>query len=144
MSYSAALAQLLTLSVTGVNANVGAVNVPPSSADLPVLVIDDAIRTFSEGGVKAWNVAATVTQLTIFLDHLLLIEGAAQDTFEARWANVNLYVDQYLTALAADMTMDDNLSEPLALLVVERGIISVRNSEYSGVRFRHQWKIRIT
>jgi len=141
MTYAAALTRLETWTFTGLKGNLGAVDFPPEAADLPALVTEPVSQPFVEGfgaAVVGWDAG----NLTVFVDHVLLVQGWGAGTFNERWANLITYVDRYLACAAADLDLNGNLVEPLALVVVDRGLVLVRNRAYSGVRFRHRWKIR--
>lgn len=144
MTFSAALTQLQTLDVTGIGVagNLGATNTAPEPPDLPVLVIEDTSQPFIEG-IKAWNVAADKSTLSLFIDHILLIEGIQNNTFETRWDNIILYLDRYAAAITADLTLNNQLVSPLTILVVARGSIFFRDNVYSGIKFRHFWDLRV-
>ena len=142
MTFATALTRLEVLTFTGLVSNLGAVDQPPQLPDLPALVTEDVSLPFNES-LKAWNIQATTTVLTVFIDHVLLIEGINQGTFETRWANTILYTDRYTAAISADMFLNNTLIEPLQLIVLNRGIVEVRLAEFSGIRFRHHWRIKV-
>jgi hypothetical protein len=142
MTIAAAITQLLALSVTGVKSNVAVGGRPPETPDLPALRLDNISQPFSEG-LQAWNVAADKGTVTVFYDHKLLIGGARMGFVTDRWDDRVEYVDKYLSALVGDLTLNDNLVEPLRLVVLQQDEIQLSKRYYNGIVFRHMWKIRI-
>lgn len=143
MTFADAITRLKALSFTGLTTSYEAVLVPPGEPELPALIIDDVSQPFVEG-LRGWNIAATETQFTVFVDHILVIEYLWAGTHITRSDNITLYLDRYLVAITADMYLNGNLSKPLKLIIVERGRVSVRTVNYSGIRIRHMWELKIT
>lgn len=145
MTYSAALTQLEALNVTGITAarNYGAVDLPVEETELPALITETVSQPFIEG-LAAWNIPTTTTQLTVFVDHVLLVEGKAMGTPTTRWANLVLYLDRYTDAISADMLLGGNLIVPLQIIVLAQGEVGFRLRGYSGIRFRHRWELKVT
>lgn len=142
MTVAAAYTRLEALTFTGLVTNRGATDRPPAPPDLPVLVTEDVSQPFVEG-LEAWTIDQATSQVTMFVDHVLMIEGIANGTYEERWANIILYLDRYLTAITADITLNDTLVHPLSIIVLNRGKVSFRNVVFSGIRFRHKWNLKI-
>jgi len=142
MTVAAAVTQLLALSVTGVTDNSAVAIRPPGYADLPVLRLQAAGQLFVEG-LKAWNVAATAGSVTIFYDHMLLISGPTDGRNIDRWDSRLLYLDRYLAAITGDLTLDNNLTEPLSLILLKQSDnIQLGKNFYNGLVFRHRWVVR--
>ncbi|KKN05593.1 hypothetical protein LCGC14_1085710, partial [marine sediment metagenome] len=80
MTFAAALTQLETLTFTGLVSNLGAVDAPPHSSSLPVLITEDVSLPFVET-LQAWNVAADKSTVSIFIDHILLVEGGKAGSY---------------------------------------------------------------
>lgn len=142
MTYAAAITQLKTLTFTGLESSYESVDRPPSLPELPALLIEDISQPFVEG-LTAWNVPATSVGMVVFIDHVLAIEYIRFGTYLERKANITTYLDRYAAAIGADMKLNNNLAVPLQLFVIQRGSVFVRKREYSGIRFRHRWEIRI-
>ena len=140
MTYTAALARLQTLTIAGV-AKYGAVDVPPTEADLPALVIDHATQPFAES-FTAFDIALTVGRFGVFVDHKLLVSGAEAGTFKERYTAINTLIDAYLDAIKDDMTLNNNLTKPLKIIIINRSIIRFRDESFSGIQFRHFWEIK--
>ncbi|MEN8172015.1 MAG: hypothetical protein ABFS03_03960 [Chloroflexota bacterium] len=143
MSVSGAITRLLALSVTGVQSNAAVSIRPIEFADLPALRLDEVAQPFV-GGLKAWNVAATKGTVTVLYDHMLLISGGRDGRNIDRWDNRLLYFDRYLSAIAGDLTLNGELTEPLGLVMLKQGQIQLGHRFYDGLVFRHLWKLRIT
>lgn len=142
MTFAAALTQLETLTFTGLVSNLGAVDAPPHSSSLPVLITEDVSLPFVET-LQAWNVEADKSTVSIFIDHILLVEGVKAGSYSSRWANTILYLDRYVAAITADLTLNDTLVQPLRIIVLRRGDVFFRNNAYSGIIFRHFWNLRV-
>ena len=141
MTLLAAVTQLKTLTFTGLVSSEDVPDATPS--ELPALIIDPVSQPFVEG-FSAQNIALTKGTYTLFLDHLLLLSGNAKHAPDVRWDDIVTYTDRYLSALAADLTMNDELAEPLSLVIIQQGELIYRNVIYNGIRFRHHWKITIS
>lgn len=141
MTFAAALTRLETLTFDGLLSNLGATGNPPHETSLPVLLTEDVSQPFVEM-VEAWTVTVDKSAVSIFIDHLLLIEGMKNGNYDSRWANTILYFDRYVAAITADLTLNDTLVQPLRIIVMRRGDVFFRDVAYSGIRFRHLWKLR--
>ena len=151
MSFQTALSNLASLSVTGIVRHFGIDTVPDSlhRAQLPALLVmpietqDDSL--FSESGRAFEGVAfgdgtKTVQYVTT---HLLIIAP----TQKGKGLRDNLpklitVIDNYFTALGADVTLNGALEHP-AEVRVEPGIYKVGNTDYIGCAFRHRWIITV-
>lgn len=142
MTVAAAITRLKTLTFTDLTSSFESVNIPPSAPQLPALIIEDVSQPFVDS-LKAWNVTATKTGVVMFIDHILAIEYASNGTHIERKANITTFLDRYLIAISADMMLNNELAVPLQIIVLRRGSVFVRNTEYSGLRFRHRWELRI-
>lgn len=142
MTFAAALTELKATTFTGLVNSYDQPIRAPKTSELPALIIEAASQPFVEGLVP-YNIALTMATYTTFIDHLLLVEGQAAGTHKSRWDKLITYTDRYLTAVAADLTLNSNLSSPLAVIIVQQGQIVYRTGIYSGIVFRHRWEIAI-
>ena len=150
-TFRAALTQLSSLTVKGVRNNYDLDELPRSlqSAQLPALLTmpiePQADRLFRErqdslqtapfsGAAKSVNYSAT---------HLLLAApveaGLGLRTHLPRLVDL---IDSYTAALAADLTLGDQLLAP-ARVAVEPGIYPYGEREFYGCAFRHAWLLEI-
>ena len=142
MSYAAAVARLKVLTFTGLVTSYDIPKNPPVSASLPATIINNASQPFVDK-LELWNQAETKSNFTVFVDHILLIETHNNGTEESRYDNLITYLDRYLVAINGDMDLNGNLAVPLQIIVAQRGKMSVRKQNYSGIQFRHKWILRI-
>ena len=143
MTFAGGIAQLKTITFTGLQNSYDEVLQPPADADIPALLILNASQPFVEG-INAWDVALITGRLSVFIDHLLLISSVDAGTYVERWDDRVLYLDRYASAIVADLKLNDNLVKPLSVIVVRSGDIQFRERVYNGIRFRHFWEIKIT
>lgn len=138
MSVKAAIDAFCDLSVTGVTVfdldGVPGHVVEPLPALIPVL-------GFSPYEFRQFT-TSELGRVTVQVDHLLLVAGSA-GVQETRQYDTLVHVDNYLDALKADWRLSDTLVEPLRLFVIDWGPVNYRGLAYSGVVFRHEWKVLI-
>lgn len=151
MSFQTALSNLASLSVTGVVRHFGIDTVPESlhRAQLPALLVmpvetqDESL--FSESGRAFEGVAfgsgtKTVQYVTT---HLLIIAPIQKGKgLRDNLPTLITSIDNYFTALGADLTLSDALEHP-AEVRVEPGIYKVGNTDYIACAFRHRWIIAV-
>ncbi len=141
MTYAAAITRLKALTFTDLVSSFDVVDHPPTADKLPALVIDDKSQPFVDQVASA-NIPADKTNVTLFIDHILCIEPSSAELFSTRYANITKFLDLYLAAITANMTLNNNLIIPLQILVIQRGTVFVRKRSYSGIIFRHKWTLR--
>lgn len=138
MTLKQAVDFLGTLAVTGVTTNYGLDDVPGAipPPKLPALVFD-----FSQpsGVIVPFDAALSTGRINFVFDHHLLVVGAAMKSNTGRaYAAIEL-IDNYLTTLKANWTMDGYLAEPLAIRQIAIGIRPFFGTLYHAVTFTHHW-----
>jgi hypothetical protein len=143
MSLKAAFDRLGQLSVSGVT-NVGLddlagmVNYP----DLPALVVLPA-ATGGEGlQVSAFDDGAA--DLVVHVDHALLVTGLGQGLVNVRFYQGLALIDLYLTALKADIRLNDTLVRPIRIVGISFGPQTLGGVAYYAVTFRHRWELDVS
>lgn len=143
MGLKAAFDQLATWSVTGVT-NLGVDDfwgvVPEYS--LPALVA----RLGGTGGeaLGSLGISADAGRVVVHVEHLLLVCGLGVGLQEELFYGALTHVDNYLAAVVDDLDLGGTLAEPLAIADVYAGRLSVFDSLYYGVMFRHRWVLKVT
>ena len=150
-TFRAALTQLSSLKVDGVRNNYDLDELPssPHRAQLPALLVvpveqeaealfrerKDSLQTAAfSGGTK--SVYYTVT-------HLLLVARAESGLgLRSHLPRLVDLIDNYTAALAADVTLGDQLLAP-ARVSVEPGAYPYGDREFYGCAFRHTWLLEI-
>ncbi len=146
-----ALTELAALSVTGVTANYDVGDMPDtlSRAQLPALLVlpvdmtDDDLVQPHGSGFTALAFSAGAHTVTYTINHLLLVApvaaGAGMRTHLPLLIDL---IDDYIMALSADVTLDDNLLEP-AQVRVEPGTFTWGTVAYHGCAFHHTWVLAV-
>lgn len=151
MSFQTALSNLADLSVTGVAHNYGIESVPESlhRAQLPALLVlpietqDDSL--FQEGGQAFEAVAFSAGTKTVeyVTTHLLVIAPAKRGKgLREHLPLLITCIDNYFTALGADVTLNDALEHP-ANVRVEPKLYTLGDTQYIACAFRHRWIIAV-
>ena len=151
MSFQTALTNLAGLTVTGISHNFGIDAVPDSlhRAQLPALLVmpiatqDDSL--FQESGQAFEGVAFGDGTKTVqyISTHLLIVAPAQKGKgLQDNLPSLITSIDNYFTALSADVTLGGALEHP-AEIKVEPGIYKVGNTDYIGCAFRHRWIIAV-
>lgn len=147
MTLKGAIDRLGTWAVTGITTNYGLDDVPggaiPTDA-LPALLVDPGFSESGGGRFRPFDLAASYGKAVIDLDHLLLYTGVGLGRPQVRFYSVVALVDNYLSKVVDEWTLNDNLLEPLAIVEVSFGAIVWGGVVYYGVRFRHQWILKLT
>lgn len=151
MSFQTAISELSNLGVTGIAHNYGLDNVPDTlhRAQLPALLVmpldtqDNSL--FREGGHAFEGVAFSDGTKTVnyTLTHLLIIAPIKQG--KGIRENLTLLVsciDNYFSALGADVTLNGALSLPPQVRV-EPALYTLGGTQYIGCAFRHTWTIEV-
>lgn len=143
MTLKAAVDQLGTWAVTGVTTNIGlddfAGAIPEAS--LPALLVRLSQWPPSGGG-KPFDLGLSTAAVTVQVEHLLILQGAAmarpQDAY-----NLLALIDNYITKVKADWRLNSTLLEPLKIISVQCGLIVVAGAAYYGATFRHEWLLAL-
>lgn len=153
MTFQTALEELAALSVNGVANNYGLAGLPaaPARAQLPALLVmplsgDDTPlpRLHAAEGFRATAFANGTQHVSYHLTHLLLAAPLESSRgLRAHLPALIAITDAYMSALAADPSLNDTLLEP-AQIIAEPGIFTLGGLRYAGCAFKHRWLIAIT
>ena len=150
-TFRTALTHLASLNVGGVSNNFDLDELPHSlhSAQLPALLVLpielDADRLFRESKDSLHTAAFSGGAKSIHynLTHLLLAAPAdAGLGLRSHLPRLVDLIDAYTAALAADVTLGDQLLAP-ARVGVEPGFFPYGESQFYGCAFRHTWLLEI-
>lgn len=151
MSLRTAVDQLAALSVNGVAYNYAIDEVPEAlgRAQLPALLVlpldmeEDRLFRERGQGFQAVAFADGLRTVTVKVTHLLLVTpvtgGAGMRTQLPALVD---RMDDYFTALGADVRLGDALLEP-ARVQVEPGVFPLGTVSYYGCAFRHTWRLNV-
>ncbi len=150
-TFRTACTNLSNLSVTGIIHNYDVNEVPDSlhRAQLPALLVlpidiqDDNPATESSAGIKTVAFSDGGQSVVYMVTHLLLIAPlSASKGIRAHLPTLIDSIDNYFSALGADVTVSDSLLEPVQVHV-EPGIFTFNDIPYIGCAFRHTWMLEI-
>ena len=151
MSFQTALSNLAALSVTGITQHYSIDTIPDQlhRAQLPALLvmpIETQDRSLYQDSGRAFDAVAFsdgTKTVQYVVTHLLVIapEQKGKGLREHLPMLVNC-MDNYLSALAANITLNAALDEP-AQVRVEPGTFTLGHSTYIGCAFRHRWIIAL-
>lgn len=150
-TFRTALTNLSNLSITDVQNNYDIHVLPDhlSPPQLPALLVmpidahDD--RLFHEEGQGLQTVAFSGAGKTVnyTVTHLLIVAPTHRGIgIRSHLPQLVTLIDNYMSALAADVTLDDALIEPTQV-TVEPGIFPIGNGEFYGCAFRHSWVLEL-
>ncbi|MDE2748344.1 MAG: hypothetical protein OXI34_05230 [Chloroflexota bacterium] len=148
-SFRAALTQLAALNVSGVRNNYDLDELPSSlhSAQMPALLVLPielkAERLFRERKDSLQTATFSGGAKTIYyiVTHLLLVAPAESGLgLRSHLPGLVDLMDSYTAALAADVTLGDQLLAP-ARVGVEPGLFPYGEREFYGCAFRHTWML---
>ena len=146
-----ALTQLAALSVPGVihNFDVDAVPDDLRRAQLPALLVlpgetqDDALFRERGRGFEAVAFSDGARTITCTVTHLLLTAPVSSGAgMRSHLPALIDLIDDYFTALSADLTLSGALLEPVRV-TVEPGAFSHGEVLYHGCAFRHRWVMEV-
>lgn len=138
MSLVGALNQLTGLSYPGVTTSYDYDETPGlvAASELPALVVAPA----SGGeGLKALDVSFSSGVFVVYVLHMLITAAPGLDTLSVRSGSWAQLVDDYFATVAGDLTLNDNLAEPLQVVSTSFGVQAIGNTMYTGLAFRHRW-----
>lgn len=146
MSVAGACTQIKTWTVTGVTTNYG-INTPSriESVACPAL----GLLLGDEEGQKTsavWdNLSLTSAAVKFALQplHKLFFAPIGYEEYTQRHAALPALIDNYITKFKSDLTLNDNLYEPIKVLGIEAGPELWGGALYYVVTFRHWWSLRI-
>ena len=150
-SFRRALTQLSSLNVDGVRNNYDLDELPNSlhRAQMPALLVLpielDAERLFRERRDSLQTAAFSGGTKSVYysVTHLLLVAPAAVGLgLRSHMPRLVDLIDGYTAALAADVTLGDQLLAP-ARVSVEPGLFTYGEGEFYGCAFRHTWLLEI-
>lgn len=141
MTLAAALTRLNSWTFTGLKTNKGhSLSVPPVATELPTLVVELA---FSYEGLAVANVGFTQGLAVFHVAHLLLSDMVGMDRPEKRITDLVTLLDAYLSKVASDFRLNDNLAEPISIVASEIGPVRFMSMVYFGVRLTHRWVLKV-
>jgi hypothetical protein len=146
-TFRMALTNLSALSVTDVqnNYDIDALPETLSNPQLPALLVqpidvqDD--RLFKEQGQGLQTVAFSGAGKTVnyAVTHLLIVAPTSNGVgVRSHLPQLVTLIDNYMSAIADDPTLNDVLIEP-AYIIVEPGVFTVGGREFYGCAFRQSW-----
>lgn len=144
MSYTGALSTLTALAITGITNyayNAQPAALPASALPAMVLTLADTV----EYGLRSLTLQHTAARAVVVVDHTLLIRpvarnSAARATLASAAAT---HIDNYLIAVAGDMTMSSNLMEPLVIFEIIPAPVEYAGVAYDACVFRHIWALEL-
>lgn len=151
MSFQTALSNLAGLSVTGIVHNYGIEDVPDSlhRAQLPALLVlpithqEDNLSQDSGQAFESVAFSAGTKTIEYATTHLLIIAPAKRGKgLREHLPLLITCIDNYFSALGADVRLDDALEHP-ATVRVDPMIYSLNDVPYIACAFRHRWIIAI-
>lgn len=151
MSFQTALSNLAALSVTGISHNFGIDAVPDSlhRAQLPALLVmpletqENALSLESGQAFEGVAFSDGTKTVQYVSTHLLIIAPAQKGKgLRDNLPHLIGSIDNYFTALGADVTLGGALEHP-AEVRVEPGIYKLGNTDYIACAFRHRWTIAV-
>jgi len=150
-TFRAALTQLSLMRVEGVRNNYDLDELPPSlhSAQMPALLVMPielaAERLFRERKDSLQTATFSGGARTVYytVTHLLLMATAESGLgLRSHLPALADLIDSYTAALAADVTLGDQLLAP-ARVGVEPGLYPYGEREFYGCAFRHTWLLEV-
>jgi hypothetical protein len=149
-TFRTALTNLSNLSVSGVLHNYDVDDAPAAlmRAHLPALLVMPVsvpdVRMFKDRseGFQAVAFANGARTITYSVTHLLLIAALTSESSKRHLPTLVDLIDNYFTALKADLTLGGTLLEP-AEVAVEPGIYTHGSAKFYGCALRHTWKLEI-
>lgn len=150
-TFRSALTNLSNLSVTDIQNNYDVDALPDnlSNPQLPALLVmpidlqNDQL--FKERGDGIQTVAFSGAGKTVYytVTHLLIVAPISHGAgIRNHLPQVVTLIDNYMSAIASDITLNDVLIEPTHV-EVEPGLFEVGNSKFYGCAFRHSWLMEI-
>ncbi len=150
-SFRIALSNLSLIRVSGVRKNFDIDELPNSisAAHLPALLILPLElgkeRLFKERKEGLQSVTFSGSAKTVYysLTHLLLVAPTEKGIgMRAHLPQLVSLIDNYVAAIAADLTLGEALLAP-ARVAVEAGLFAYDESDFYGCAFRHTWMMEI-
>lgn len=150
-SFRLALSNLSFIRVSGVRNNFGIDELPKSisAAHLPALLVLplelEKERLFKERkeGLQSVTFSGGAKSVYYTLTHLLLVAPTEKGLgLRGHVPRLVGLIDNYVAALAADITLDEALLAP-ARVAVEAGVFSYDERDFYGCAFRHTWMMEI-
>ena len=150
-TFRSALSNLALLQVDGARHNYDIDELPrqlaaphlPALLVLPLELQKDRIFRERKESFQSITFSGNARTASYALTHLLLL-APAQDGLGllAHLRRLVNLIDDYMTALSADLTLGGALLTP-ARVSVEAGVFSWGDREYVGCAFRHSWLLEV-
>ena len=143
MTLAAAITALHQLSITGLKTSYSYDSAPamiPSNA-LPAAYIslgDVFNKAFSSA-----NIAGVGGIAVLPVEHTILYAAMGIGRTSERDKLSITLIDNYLSALAPDLTLGGALLEPLEIAWMQTLVVEYGNSLYRSLKFTHVWKFEI-
>ena len=150
-TFRAALTNLGLLRVEGARNNFDIDELPEqiTPAHLPALLVLpldlDKDRLFGERreGLQAVTFSGGAKTAYFSLTHLLLLSSTSRGIgMRSHLPRLVSLIDNYMAAIAADLTLGDALLTP-ARVVVDPGIYPYAAGQFYGCAFRHTWLLEL-
>jgi len=151
MTFRTALTALSNLSVTGVQNNYDIDALPDTLThpQLPALLVmpldpnDDSLNPDEGQGLQTIAFSGAGQTVNYTVTHLLILSPTtARVGIRGHLSELVTLIDNYMSALASDPTLESALLNP-ARITVEPGIFTVGGREFYGCAFRHNWVIGV-
>jgi hypothetical protein len=151
MTFRTALTNLSNLSVTGIQNNYDVDALPDtlSTPQLPALLVqpidtqDDSLFKDRGQGLQTIAFSGAGKTVNYTVTHLLILAPTHTKLgIRSHLPGLVTYIDNYMDALADDITLNDTLAQPTNVKV-EAGIFKVGERPFYGCAFRHSWLIGI-
>lgn len=150
-TFRTALTNLSALSVTTVqnNYDVSALPETLSNPQLPALLVmpidaqDDSLFKERSQGLQTVAFSGAGKTVNYTVTHLLIVAPTSNGVgVRSHLPQLITLIDNYMSAIAADVTLSDALIEPTHV-TVESGVFTVGGREFYGCAFRHSWVMEI-
>jgi len=150
-SFRVALSNLSFMRVSGVRKNFDIDELPNSisAAHLPALLVlpleleKEGLFRERKEGLQSVTFSGNAQSVYYSLTHLLLVAPTEKGLgLRGHLPRLVSLIDNYVAAIAADLTLDEALLAP-ARVAVEAGVFAYAESDFYGCAFRHTWMMEI-
>ena len=147
MSLAGACTNVSGWVVTGITTNFGIDEIPRTAiptAALPALYLAPEWPGRGRGGYTALDIGLNAGRAVFSPRHVLLYKAVGMGTGPEIFGGLIALIDNYLSIVADNWLLNDNLLEPLTITGVELGRQEAAGMSYYGAAFYHQWVLRLT